>query len=77
MLKKKKGEAQGRREKGLREELQAHCRRFLAGYKVLKEVVLREVLPLTGSGKLRKAMLAKELLVKAQAEEREKRRSFL
>jgi len=66
------------REGGREEELQAHCRKFLAGYKVPKEVVFRDVLPVTGSGKVRKAVLAKELSVKAQEEERkENRRSFL
>jgi acyl-CoA synthetase (AMP-forming)/AMP-acid ligase II len=72
------GGRDGGREGGLGEELQAHCRRFLAGYKVPKEVVFREVLPLTGSGKVRKAVLVKELSVKAQEEEEmEKCRSFL
>eukprot|EP00624_Nannochloropsis_granulata_P001676 evm.model.NODE_18146_length_9227_cov_20.338572.2 len=66
------------REGGREEELQAHCRRFLAGYKVPKEVVFRDALPVTGSGKVRKAVLAQELSVKAQEEERKgNRRSFL
>jgi len=68
---------EGGREGGLGEELQAHCRRVLAGYKVPKEVVFREALPLTGSGKVRKAVLAKELSIKAQEGEGLKRRSFL
>jgi acyl-CoA synthetase (AMP-forming)/AMP-acid ligase II len=50
----------------------------LAGYKVPKEVVFRDALPVTGSGKVRKAVLAQELSVKAQEEERKgNRRSFL
>jgi acyl-CoA synthetase (AMP-forming)/AMP-acid ligase II len=40
----------------------AHCRTLIAGYKVPKQVVLRDALPLTPTGKVRKAALRDELV---------------
>ncbi|MDB5681346.1 MAG: Perillic acid-CoA ligase GeoC [Sphingomonas bacterium] len=40
----------------------AHCRTLIAGYKVPKQVVIRDALPLTPTGKVRKAALRDELL---------------
>jgi acyl-CoA synthetase (AMP-forming)/AMP-acid ligase II len=39
------------------DELKLHCRDLLAGYKVPKEIVLEEALPMTANGKVQKAAL--------------------
>ena len=39
------------------QELQKHCRTYLAGYKVPKTVLFETSLPLTPSGKVQKALL--------------------
>jgi acyl-CoA synthetase (AMP-forming)/AMP-acid ligase II len=44
------------------EELIAHCRLFLAGYKVPRRIAFLEELPKTGSGKIQKRVLRERLL---------------
>jgi acyl-CoA synthetase (AMP-forming)/AMP-acid ligase II len=44
------------------EELIAHCRLFLAGYKVPRRIAFLEALPKTGSGKIQKRVLRERLL---------------
>ncbi|MBN8990525.1 MAG: long-chain-fatty-acid--CoA ligase [Rhizobiales bacterium] len=39
------------------DELKHHCRELLAGYKVPKEILLEEALPMTPNGKIQKAVL--------------------
>ena len=41
------------------EELKSHCRELLAGYKVPKEILLEDVLPMTANGKVQKTTLRK------------------
>jgi acyl-CoA synthetase (AMP-forming)/AMP-acid ligase II len=41
------------------DELKRHCRELLAGYKVPKEILLENALPMTPNGKVQKAMLRK------------------
>jgi acyl-CoA synthetase (AMP-forming)/AMP-acid ligase II len=43
------------------EKVIAHCRELIAGYKVPKQVVFLDALPMTGSGKVQKAELRKLL----------------
>ncbi|MCH8505138.1 MAG: AMP-binding protein [Ectothiorhodospiraceae bacterium] len=47
-------------DEGLVEELMAHCRRELAGFKVPKHNRLSDELPMTGAGKLNRGALAAE-----------------
>jgi fatty-acyl-CoA synthase len=42
------------------DELIEHCRRQLADYKVPREIIFRTELPLTPTGKVRKAVLIEE-----------------
>jgi acyl-CoA synthetase (AMP-forming)/AMP-acid ligase II len=42
------------------EDLKHHCRELLAGYKVPKEIVLEDALPMTANGKVQKATLRKQ-----------------
>jgi long-chain acyl-CoA synthetase len=39
------------------DELKRHCRELLAGYKVPKEILLEDALPMTPNGKVQKAVL--------------------
>ncbi len=55
------GGGQGQWDTDLVGVLQAHCRKHLAGYKVPKEIHFVPALPLTGSGKVRKAAVAAAL----------------
>jgi long-chain acyl-CoA synthetase len=41
------------------DELRRHCRELLAGYKVPKEILLEEALPMTPNGKVQKVVLSK------------------
>jgi acyl-CoA synthetase (AMP-forming)/AMP-acid ligase II len=41
------------------DELIAHCRALIAGYKVPKSVVIEQSLPTTPSGKIQKALIRK------------------
>ncbi|MNL60033.1 4-chlorobenzoate--CoA ligase [compost metagenome] len=41
------------------EDIQAHCRAFIAGYKVPRSIEFREALPLSGVGKVLKNELRK------------------
>jgi acyl-CoA synthetase (AMP-forming)/AMP-acid ligase II len=49
------------------EELAAHCRTRIAGYKVPRAIELREELPRTGSGKLAKNVLREEARARSAA----------
>jgi acyl-CoA synthetase (AMP-forming)/AMP-acid ligase II len=42
------------------EDLKQHCREFLAGYKVPKEIFFEDALPMTANGKVHKATLRKQ-----------------
>ncbi|WP_035695625.1 class I adenylate-forming enzyme family protein, partial [Bradyrhizobium liaoningense] len=44
------------------DELKQHCRDLLAGYKVPKEILFDDQLPMTPNGKVQKAMLRKRRL---------------
>ncbi|MDP6346444.1 MAG: acyl-CoA synthetase, partial [Alphaproteobacteria bacterium] len=50
-------------------ELEAHCRKHLAGFKVPKELHIREVLPRNPSGKVLKRTLRAELQTKAKSDD--------
>jgi long-chain acyl-CoA synthetase len=43
-----------------KEELQAHCRRFIAGYKCPRSLEFRNELPLSAAGKVLKSQLRQE-----------------
>jgi acyl-CoA synthetase (AMP-forming)/AMP-acid ligase II len=49
------------------ESVTAHCRSLIAGYKVPKQILFVESLPLTPTGKVRKAALRELLLAAGQA----------
>lgn len=53
VLREGAGDGQG----AVKEELVRHCRRHLAGFKVPREFEFRQVLPVTGSGKVNKHMV--------------------
>jgi acyl-CoA synthetase (AMP-forming)/AMP-acid ligase II len=44
------------------EEIIGYCRLHLADHKIPKEIIIREQLPLTGSGKIKKSELEKEIM---------------
>jgi acyl-CoA synthetase (AMP-forming)/AMP-acid ligase II len=49
------------------EQVVAHCRGLIAGYKVPKQVEFRSALPMTASGKVQKRQLRDELLAESPA----------
>ena len=53
------------------EDLRAHCRENLTGYKVPRNIVFRDALPKTSSGKIRRAALQAEAEGRNAPEERE------
>ena len=50
----------GQGKEATEEELQAHCRSLIAGYKVPKQIIFQETLPMTPSGKILKTALRKK-----------------